>query len=135
KAAAETMRSNPKLDAQAAITELSVGEGLVSFLDEKGRPNMVERCFIVPPASRVGPITEVEREAAIKASALYGRYETPVDRESAYEKLKGRTTARQETAAPAPSADPGAGKGVFDTLGGILIGQTGPRGGHRDGLL
>jgi len=135
KAAAQTMRANPKLDVETAITELSVGEALVSLLDEKGRPSVVERAFVVPPSSRIGPLTEAEREAAIKGSSIYGHYEKAIDRESAYEKLKGRTAARQEST----QADPGAGAqgagGVMDTLGGVLMGRTGPRGGHRDGLI
>jgi DNA helicase HerA-like ATPase len=90
KAAAETMRANPKLDTEKAITELGVGEALVSFLDEKGRPNIVERAYILPPASRIGPITTQERQAIIKASPVAGVYEKAVDRESAYEKLRGR---------------------------------------------
>jgi DNA helicase HerA-like ATPase len=131
KAAAQTMRANPKLDVETAITELAVGEALISLLDEKGRPNVVERAFVVPPASRIGPLTGPEREAAIKASSIYGHYEKAIDRESAYEKLKGRTVARQEgSQAGAPAEG-----GIMDTLGGVLMGRTGPRGGHRDGLL
>jgi DNA double-strand break repair helicase HerA and related ATPase len=128
KSAAQTMRANPKLDVEAAITELQVGEALVSLLDEKGRPSVVERALVLPPASRIGPLSDAERDAAIKASAIYGHYEKVIDRESAYEKLKGRTAARQEAAPPAPG-------GLMDTLGGVLIGKTGPRGGHRDGLV
>ena len=138
KSAAQTMRANPKLDVEAAITELSVGEALVSLLDDKGRPSVVERAFVIPPASRIGPLTEAERGAAIKASALYGHYEKAIDRESAYEKLKGRTVARQDAAAPAPaggSGSAGQGGGLMDTLGDVLMGKTGPRGGHRDGLI
>jgi DNA helicase HerA-like ATPase len=135
KAAAQTMRANPKLNVETAISELSVGEALVSLLDEKGRPAMVERAFVVPPASRIGPLSEAERDAAIKASAIYGHYEKTIDRESAYEKLKERTAARQDTAQA--SAGPGAqaGGGIMDALGGVLVGRTGPRGGHRDGLI
>ena len=99
RAAAETMRANPKLDVAKAITELSVGEALVSFLDEKGRPTMVERAFVLPPASRIGPVTDAERDAVIKASLVYGHYEKTIDRESAYEKLKDRTATRQGGAA------------------------------------
>jgi DNA helicase HerA-like ATPase len=135
KSAAQTMRPNPKLDVEAAITELSVGEALVSLLDDKGRPSVVERAFVIPPASRIGPLTEAERSAAIKASALYGHYEKAIDRESAYEKLKGRTVARQESAstgAPAPAGEAG---GLMGTLGEVLMGKTGPRGGHHDGLI
>ncbi|HAY28812.1 MAG TPA: ATP-binding protein, partial [Candidatus Accumulibacter sp.] len=69
KAAAQTLRVNPKFSAEEAITELGVGEALVSFLDEKGRPNVVERAFILPPASRIGPQSAEERQAVIKASA------------------------------------------------------------------
>jgi DNA helicase HerA-like ATPase len=139
KAAASTMRANPKLNAEQAISELSVGEALVSLLDNNGVPGMVERGLIVPPASRIGPLTASEREGTIKASVLYGHYEAAVDRESAYEKLKGRTAARQE-AAPAPlgtapaSSEAGTG-GLMDALGGLLGGRTGPRGGRRDGLI
>jgi DNA helicase HerA-like ATPase len=93
KAAAETMRANPKLDTEKAITELGVGEGLISFLDEKGRPTVVERAYVLPPASRIGPITAEERQAVISASPVAGVYEKTVDRESAYEKLKGRAAA------------------------------------------
>jgi DNA double-strand break repair helicase HerA and related ATPase len=137
KAAAQTLRANPKLDVETAITELSVGEALVSLLDEKGRPSVVERAFVVPPASRIGPLSEAERDAAIKASAIYGHYEKLVDRESAYEKLKSRTAARQEAAPAGTGGTAAAGQagGLMDTLGGVLVGRTGPRGGHRDGLI
>jgi DNA helicase HerA-like ATPase len=100
KTAADTLRPNPKLKAEKVITELGVGEALVSLLDEKGRPTIVERAFIVPPGSHVGPIDEAERKQALRNSSLLGKYEQTVDRESAYEKLKGRT---EQTAAPAPS--------------------------------
>src|SRR5262249_43182892 len=106
KSAAQTLRANPKVDVETAITELAVGEALVSFLDQKGTPNPVERALVVPPASRIGPLTDAERAAAIKASALYGHYEKAIDRESAYEKLKGRTVARQD-ATPAPTGQSG----------------------------
>jgi len=131
KAAGQTTRANPKLDAETAITGLSVGEALVSLLDEKGRPSVVERAFVVPPASRMGPLTDPERDAAIKTSAIYGHYEKVIDRESAYEKLKNRTAARQETV----QAGAQAGGGLLDALGGVFAGRTGPRGGHRDGLI
>src|SRR5205085_6496737 len=85
KAAADTMRANPGLDTATAITELAVGEALISLLDEKGRPQPVERAFILPPASRIGPITDAERAAIIKSSVIFGHYEQTVDRESAYE--------------------------------------------------
>ena len=144
KAAAETLRANPKLKVETAITELGVGEALVSFLDENGRPCMVERAFILPPASRLGPITAEERQAVIRGSVIFGHYEQTVDRESAYEKLKGRAQARQGAPAAGGQAagagtEPAASGGILDTLGGILSGTlrgtTGPRGGHREGAL
>ena len=83
--AAQTFRANPKYDTQTAITELSTGEALVSFLDEKGAPRMVERAFILPPQGQIGPIMEEERSAIIRKSLVYGIYEKVVDRMSAYE--------------------------------------------------
>jgi DNA helicase HerA-like ATPase len=103
KTAAETLRPNPNLKTEQVITELGVGEALVSLLDEKGRPTIVERAFIVPPGSHVGPIAPEERQQAIRSSALLAKYEKTVDRESAYEKLKGRT---EQTAAPSPAPAP-----------------------------
>ena len=101
KAAADTMRANPGLDVAAAITELGVGEALVSLLDEKGRPALTERAFIVPPGSQIGPITAQQRQALIDNSIVAGVYEKAVDRDSAFETLKGRIQARM---APAPSS-------------------------------
>jgi DNA double-strand break repair helicase HerA and related ATPase len=139
--AAETMRPNPKLKTEQVITELSVGEALVSFLDEKGRPTMVERAFIVPPGSRLGPLTDAERKAVIDGSLVAGHYEKQVDRESAYEKLKGRTAAKIPEPAPVPgqpapttTQSPQPGGGIGGALSDILFGRTGPRGGQRDGL-
>ncbi len=104
KAAAETMRANPKIgDMATAITELGVGEALVSFLDAKGRPSVTERVFVLPPGSQIGPITPEQRQALIASSLVAGIYEKMVDRESAYEKIKGRA----ETAA-ASAPEPGA---------------------------
>jgi uncharacterized protein len=114
KTAAETFRPNKKFNAQAAITELGVGEALVSFLDAKGVPEPVERCFIAPPRGRIGPATEAERAAAIKASPLASKYERTVDRESAYEVLTGRADSGQvahEEATPVPQ--PGR-RGQYD---------------------
>ena len=91
KTAADTLRPNPKIKAEQVITELGVGEALVSFLDEKGTPCIVERAFIVPPGSQLGPIGDAERQQIITTSDVYGHYEKAIDRESAYEKLKGRT--------------------------------------------
>lgn len=90
RAAAETLRDNPQLDEVAAITELGVGEALVSLLDEKGKPAVVQRAWIVPPRSRLGPLTEAERRQVLASSLLAGVYDKSVDRESAYERLKTR---------------------------------------------
>jgi len=134
KTAAQTMRQNPKLDTVNAITELGVGEALVSLLDEKGRPNIVERAFIFPPASQIGPITAEARKKIIAASAVAGHYEKAVDRESAYEMLKARTAEQAKTGAPTTPA-PGAPQSGGGTLSDILFGSTGPRGGKREGIL
>jgi uncharacterized protein len=107
KSAADTFRSNPKLDVAKAITQLEVGEALVSFLDEKGTPGIVERALILPPHSRIGPITADERQKLIENSVVAGVYEKVVDRESAYERLKARADgapATTGTAAPLPGA-------------------------------
>jgi DNA helicase HerA-like ATPase len=139
KAAAETMRANPGLDTATAITELGVGEALISLLDEKGRPQPVERAFILPPASRIGPVTEAECAAIIKSSVIFGHYEQTVDRESAYEKLKGRVAAKQDSAPPGTAAsnapESSGGGGLLGTLSEVLLGKTGPRGGHTPGIL
>lgn len=100
-AAAETFRINPKVDVATAITELGVGEALVSFLDEKGIPTPVERAFIIPPQSRIGAITEAERASVMSQSLVKGVYESAVDRESAYEVLKKRAEETAATEAPA----------------------------------
>ncbi|TCZ57795.1 helicase HerA-like domain-containing protein [Roseicella aquatilis] len=93
RAAAETFRPNPKLKVEDAITHLAVGEALVSFLEADGTPGIVERARIVPPRGRIGPLTAEERAEVMKRSPLAGHYDTPVDRESAYERLAGRATA------------------------------------------
>ena len=90
RAAASTFRPNPPLDVEAAITQLNVGEALVSLLDEKGAPTPVQRAMIVPPASQLGPVTPQQRQQIISGSTVHGHYEKGVDRESAYEILKGR---------------------------------------------
>ncbi len=169
-AAAQTMRANPKFDAATVITELGVGEALISFLDEKGRPNVVDRSIVFPPASRLGPLTAGERQALIQASPLLATYGETVDRESAFEVLKGkpaapgpapgaipappagrggldandwgnrggaqaqpRPTPQPRQSAPAPQQE--SGGGLLGGLGEILTGSTGPRGGHREGVL
>jgi uncharacterized protein len=140
-AAASTMRANPKLDVQTAITELGVGEALISFLDDKGRPSITERVFVLPPGSRIGPINADERKALQASSLVAGVYEKTVDRESAFEKLKGRAVASADAAAgTAPIASVPAAKqedGSSGWLGGLkdaMFGSTGPRGGKHEGL-
>jgi DNA helicase HerA-like ATPase len=134
KTAAQTLRQNPKIDTEAAITEMGVGEALVSFLDEKGRPSVVERAFILPPASRIGPLSAEERMGTIKNSLLYGHYEKAVDRESAYEKLKARAAQAAEAAPPPqvqpPQSQPQQGGGLLGGLG-DLFGGGSSRGGRQ----
>jgi DNA helicase HerA-like ATPase len=134
KSAASTMRANPKLDVEAAITELAVGEALVSLLDTKGRPSVTERVFVIPPGSQIGPITPAQRQALIRESLVAGRYEKTEDRDSAYEKLKARAVASAEAAPAAQAEAAKAGGGMFGGLGDVLFGSTGPRGGRREGL-
>ena len=126
-AAAQTFRPNPALDVVQVITELGVGEALVSFLDEKGRPTIVERGFVLPPASQIGPITDAERAALIASSVVAGVYEKAVDRDSAYEKLKTRAAEGQEAAAKEEESEGGLG----GMLGGIFGG--GSNGGAKKG--
>ncbi len=140
KAAAETMRPNPAFEAAEAITELGVGEALISFLDERGIPAQVERAFVIAPASRLGALTAAERDAIIKGSTIYGHYEKTLDRESAYEKLRGNASGRADDRT-SPSADNAASSGgssnsgLLDGLSGILFGKTGPRGGKSEGVV
>jgi len=107
KAAAQTFRRNKDIDVEAAITELAVGEALVSFLDEKGQPNAVDRALIFPPQSQLPPLTPAEREQVVKQSLLYGHYEKVVDRESAYEMLKARAPQAQAGTAQVPTQSSG----------------------------
>src|SRR5215472_6141443 len=108
KTAAETFRPNRKFSAAEAIVELGVGEALVSFLDAKGVPTPVERCFVKPPQGRIGPVSDAERAAIVKASPLAGKYDKTIDRESAYEVLHQRSTSGQvkHDDAPPPTAPP-----------------------------
>ncbi len=150
--AAETLRQNPKIKTEQVITELAVGEALVSFLDAKGAPTVVERAWILPPASRIGPLAPDERAGLTNASVLRGHYEQAVDRESAYEKLQARAAERHEGAepsapsAPAPTSSGGLGRtssgpqskpgpAPGSALSDLLFGTVGPRGGKREGLL
>ncbi|ROZ58054.1 helicase HerA-like domain-containing protein, partial [Ramlibacter sp. WS9] len=125
------------LDIETAITELATGEALLSLLDAKGRPSVTERVFVLPPGSQLGPITPEQRKALIAGSLVAGAYEKTVDRESAYEKLKGRAESAQAPGGSAPGAPagaPAAEGGMFDTLRDAVFGSTGPRGGKREGL-
>ncbi len=138
KATAETMRQKPGLDIATAITELAVGEAMVSLLDAKGRPGVTERVYVLPPGSQIGPITPAQRQELLAGSLVAGVYEKAVDRESAYEKLKGRTEASGSAAASAGGAPAGKpaeeGGGLLGGLNDVLFGTTGPRGGRHDGL-
>ena len=142
KATAETMRAKPGLDIETAITELEVGEALISLLDEKGRPTPTERGFVIPPPSRIGPIQAEERQALLAHSLVAGVYEKTVDRESAYEKIKGRTQEKQaeeESGLATVKTSDSSGsnsKGSWGTIiTDMLVGTTGPRGGRKDGLV
>jgi len=144
KATATTMRPNPGLDIEAAITELAVGEALISFLDEKGRPSVTQRVYVVPPGSQIGPITAAQRQQLMQQSLVAGVYEKAVDRESAYEVLRSRAES-----APATPGKPGAAgtagtagagtapadSGMMGELNDLLFGTTGPRGGKKDGIV
>ncbi|MDD2546459.1 MAG: DUF853 family protein [Burkholderiaceae bacterium] len=137
--AATTMRPQAGLDIEAAITELAVGEALVSFLDAKGRPCPTERVYVLPPGSQIGPITPAQRQALRQNSLVAGVYENTVDRESAYEKLQGGPPASAAAPGTGPAAEPAqapgeAGSGLLGGLNEVLFGSTGPRGGRRDGL-
>lgn len=111
KTAAETFRRNPAFSAEAAITELGTGEALVSFLDDHGRPEMVERAWIFPPAGRIGPLLPEERAGIFAASPLRGKYDTMVDRWSAYEILSGRAIREAETKTSGAGREPGTRAG------------------------
>jgi len=144
RAAAETMRPNPIFSVEQVITELGVGEALVSLLDEKGRPGVTERAFVLPPGSQLGPIAEAERARLVAASPLARVYDKAVDRESAYEMLKSRAetaapaqrspSSQRETQARPESTQPsGTGGGLASD---ILFGRRGPRGGRQStGLI
>ena len=135
KTAADTMRPNPAFDAAAAITELGVGEALISFLDEKGRPQVTERSNVIAPDSRLGPLQPAERQAAITGSVVYGHYEKAVDRESAYELLKASAATKAAVEAGREAAKEVGGEDTGSMVSDILFGSTGPRGGKRDGLV
>lgn len=146
-AAAQTLRANPDFDAATVIGELGVGEALISCLDAQGRPQVVERALILPPCSRLGPLTAAQRRTVIESSVLFGHYETVEDRQSAFEILTQQRA--QGDASPPPSVSSPSSPAsatpersssptgsVLDTLGGLLGGSTGVRGGRgRAGVL
>ena len=137
KAAAQTFRTNPKLNVESVIGELEVGEALVSFLDEKGTPGIVERALVVPPHSQIGPITPEQRKQLMASSIVTGVYDNVVDRESAYERLKGRAEQPQPQASaqlpPESSSQPWYANlpsvgSIGGALGGVLGGGSSRRG-------
>ncbi|WP_332738922.1 helicase HerA-like C-terminal domain-containing protein [Hydrogenophaga sp.] len=150
KSTAQTMRPKAGLDIEAAITELAVGEALVSLLDAKGRPSETERVFVIPPGSQLGPITDAQRQQLRQESLVAGVYEKLLDRESAYEMFADHAGKRGVEAEPEATKDaprtpriPGAAKQEPEAAGGgfggmvneALFGRTGPRGGQYDGLV
>jgi DNA helicase HerA-like ATPase len=143
KAAAETFRQNPELKAETVLTQLEVGEALVSMLDENGSPQIVERAKIVPPRSQVGAITADQRQQIMSSSVLAGHYERAVDRESAYEKLQARAGEKAQTAgAPTVPTEAAAAEGAGRSLLEEALGRVaapfqptiGPRGGRYDSV-
>jgi len=137
KAAAETMRDNPALDEATVITELGVGEALVSCLDEKGRPGIVERALIVPPRGQIGPIEPHQRQSLLQKSLVAGVYDTAVDRESAYELIKARAeqAAAQTAAVAQPQSQPAAADGSLGGVLGDLLGGVGSGSRRREGVV
>ncbi|MFM2068690.1 MAG: hypothetical protein RLZZ584_3599, partial [Pseudomonadota bacterium] len=126
RAAAETMRASPGLDIATAISELGVGEALVSLLDAKGRPSPTQRLYILPPGSQIGPVKPEQRQALMASSLVAGVYEKAVDRESAYEKLKGRaepTGERAEQMRRDSAAGPGDSSGSISRTAGSSMGE------------
>lgn len=146
--AGETLRPNPAFEAAEVITELAVGEALVSCLDEQGRPQVVQRAWIYPPQSRLGPLSAAERVQVIEHSVLYGHYEKSVDRESAFEKLGGapgdgmaRESKPNASGSPGEERDAPEGPGWMEGLGGLFgqkssgAGEVRPRGRQSDSLV
>jgi DNA helicase HerA-like ATPase len=141
KAAAETFRQNPKLKTETVLTELAVGEALVSMLDENGSPEVVERAKIIPPRSQIGAITPDQRKQIINSSVLAGRYEKAIDRESAYEKLQARAGEKTQSAGTPPvteaesTTEPPQSSVLAEALGTVTSAfqpTVGPRGGVHD---
>jgi len=135
RAAAETMRDNEALDEEKLITELGVGEALVSFLDSAGRPGIVERAYVVPPYSQIGPIDAGARANLVKTSLVAGAYDKVVDQESAYELLKARAEKLQEVEPPARSRTKSAPKSEGGILEDLLRGAPTTGGRRREGAV
>ncbi len=132
KAAAETFRANPAIETATVLTELGVGEALVSLLDEKGQPTVVERAFIVPPRSQIGPISAPQRQGLIEHSVVAGVYEQCIDRESAYEHL----SAAAKMAPGQRNAPPVSGGGILgEIISGAVGGITGARARQSDTVV
>jgi uncharacterized protein len=131
RAAAQTMRDNSQLDEETIITELGVGEALISMLDEKGRPSVVERAFIIPPNAQIGPVSADERQKIILSSLLTGYYEAAEDRESAYEIITAHMQQKQEEVA----AQTARKQATEEESGGMLDGLFGgSKSSRREGV-
>jgi len=137
KSAADTLRANPAFNTIEAIQALGTGEALISFLDEKGSPSVVERAMVIAPGSRMGPVTLDERNGLINHSPLAGKYDEEIDRESAYEKLHQgvKGASEQADAPPAKGNKVEVDDGILGGLKEVLFGHTGPRGGRHDGIV
>jgi DNA helicase HerA-like ATPase len=133
RAAAQTMRANPAFNTEEAIMALGTGEALISFLDEKGSPSIVEKASVIAPGSRLGPITDGERRKLMNESFLRSKYEKTVDRESAYEMLA--KAIEQRAAQNQPRVEEKQSGGMAGMLKDFIFGSTGPRGGKKDGLV
>ena len=133
KAIAQTMPVNKDLNIEQSITEMATGEALISFLDTKGQPGATQRAFVIPPGSQGGPITTQQRQQLMAQSLVAGVYEKVIDRESAYEILQKRNADNQTTAKNQPAQNKAQQNDSL--IKDILVGSTGPRGGHRDGIL
>ncbi|ETD70409.1 hypothetical protein V757_07840 [Pelistega indica] len=136
KTVADTMRPNPDLNIATAITELGVGEALVSCLDEKGSPSITQRVWMMPPASRIGPATEAERQTIRAQSMFSGKYDRVIDRESAFEVLQKRVSDKGNQAMGKTVSQTNAqDDGIWGAVKDMMIGSTGPRGGRKDGIV
>ncbi|OCG16961.1 helicase HerA-like domain-containing protein [Gilliamella sp. WF3-4] len=142
KIAAQTMRANPSFDTEKAIMELGVGEALISFLDEKGRPSIVERGYIIAPGSKMGAMAPDKLSLIVHQSHLYNKYAQMLDRQSAYELLKNgfsldslssQTTNSNDTQTEGVSNKQNHG-GLMDFFSTLLFGKQGPKGGQHDGV-